>query len=252
MMAVAAVTLTTGARAPGGTTWRPLAVGSRSVYDVTLEEETDGRSRPHRMRTVASLAETVVARGKARGGERAWYEVESERRDAAVGGERVRTTSTWLSAEGGALREVARARSADTPERHSEALLWVPAAVAPGSRWRVGTLALAEGALALEGSAAAGGAIETPAGRFEDCLELRYTGAYEAGAAGAAGARLASGTFVSSEWLARGVGTVRAVVAQDGAGMRRALRLREVRTLRSRGPGERHATRERESRGGTP
>jgi hypothetical protein len=183
MMAVAAVTLTTGARAPGGTALRPLAVGSRSACDVTLEEETDGRARPHRLRTVAA--------------------------------------STRLSVAGGALREVARARTDDTPERHDAPLRWVPAGGVPGSPWQVGALA---------GSAAAGGAD---------------------------GARLASGTFASSESLARGVGATRAVVArelgvEDGAGARRALRLREIRTLRSRGAGARHATRERDSRGGTP
>jgi hypothetical protein len=100
----------------------------------------------------------------------------------------------------------------------------------------VGTLALAEGELALEGSAEAGGAVETPAGRFADCLLIHYAGSYAAGE----DTRLAGGRFESREWLARGVGPVRAEIVRElaidnGEGTVRTRRIREVRTLKSRG-----------------
>jgi hypothetical protein len=158
-LAVAAVTLTTGARVPGGTAWRPLLVGSRTVYDVALEEETGGSAR---------------------------------------------AATTWLSVDAGALREVARARAApDTLERHASAY------------------AVAE---------ARSGSDEV---------------------------RLASGRFESRQSLARAggpveVAVVRELVIEDGAGERRARRLLEVRTLKSRGAIELRSTRPRESRGDTP
>ena len=241
--AVAAVALTTGARAPGGIAWRPLSVGARSVFDVQLEEQADADVRKRRVRRVASVVETVAARGGASGAERTWFEVRTERRSPDIGGERRRGAAAWLSAEGAALREMARARAEDdTPMRHAAPLLWIPAHVEPGSAWGVGTLALAEGDLTLAGAAAAGGAVETPAGRFEDCLLLRYEGAYAAAprSGGAGEARLAGGRFESREWLARGVGTVRAEIVRElrieaDPGSVRTRRVREVRTLRSRG-----------------
>jgi hypothetical protein len=100
--AVAAVTLTTGARAPAGVAWRPLPAGTRAIYEIALDEQRDAPEWPLHIHHVVTLVER---RGEARGGLRERYEVRTE---PAVG---------TPALEGATLAVVVRERARDADPR---------------------------------------------------------------------------------------------------------------------------------------
>ncbi|MCG8590138.1 MAG: hypothetical protein MJE66_12675 [Proteobacteria bacterium] len=79
-----------------------------------------------------------------------------------------------------------------------------------GYRWDVGVMAFDGIEVHMRGEVVGIEDVETPAGLFEACLVVRYTGQVK-GSADAFGTpvRVTEGKMVSTEWYARGVGKVR-------------------------------------------
>jgi hypothetical protein len=94
--------------------------------------------------------------------------------------------------------------------RFEPALEQLPSRIAPGVTWRVG-LAQYDGVFVdIQGTILGHEPLETPAGRYERCLKVRYR-ARVWGEVEVYGVKvpIAEGRFESTEWFAEGVGRVR-------------------------------------------
>lgn len=196
---------------PPGTSYFPLEAGHRWDYDVTTERENDTVERETRvLRTLG--AETID-------GGPAW------RRRADNGAD------YWLRADASGIWRVAAKTDLDAeplPDKARRYVLKAPLAV--GTEWQAQTTAYVlerrqefpreirhtHAPVTMTYTIEAGGeALDTPAGRFADCLRVRGRAVMRLFADPVVGWR--DLPLATTEWYCKGVGLVRLVREEPAA-----------------------------------
>ena len=200
------------ATAGTGPVWMPLEPGRSWTYVFARERsrETENGEETESLR--GSLVQQVVGPSAEEGG----VLVEALLRGRAEGqaAESIEKRRSFVEAGDGALRVLAR--EAQDPlggearlARFSPPLELIRAGVAPGETWHVGVDRYGDIRITFEAEILGLQDAQTPAGLYERCLVVRYTGRIEGGIA-LYGDRIEvrDGRLSATEWYAPGVGLV--------------------------------------------
>jgi len=200
---------------PDQVQWMPVEVGRswRYVYARERSRAVDGgATQVEHVR--GTLSEVIVRRSPELGSRTVELHTrldgQSDGPDAAI----IESSRTFLTSKGANARVYALEVSDPLAGRkelvhYEKPLELLRSGVAIGQKWPVGIRRASGVQTEIEGEVLGVQSAQTPAGLYEKCLVVRYTGRI-AGVTDAYGSRIEipSGELVSTEWYAPGVGRV--------------------------------------------
>ncbi|MCP5070055.1 MAG: hypothetical protein GY946_26090 [bacterium] len=198
-----------GARTAIAETWMPASVGDEWAYRISETSiYTIGGQQVSRLSKSGRYSKEI-ARQDHLANEPVPIFVFEDVRKWTDGSDDSRTTSLGAM-RGGAFLEFGM-DAGDGLTMHENPLVYVPASVKGGMTWEVGTLELNGLTVQMQGEILGLQAAKTPAGPFERCLKVRYTGEVS-GMIELDDGRLPvrTGQLDMTHWFAPGIGLVMA------------------------------------------
>jgi hypothetical protein len=222
-LALALLTLVAAARAPGterpalAVSWIPIEPGNRWTYQLERQQTRSLNGVVGRIDRLRGELHEEITGPVAKFGEGAFELRETVRgRVEGAAGQHVEVKRSVVAQSGPGYAVMAEEVANDLLSlrglaRFLPPLEQLPPRIQPGVAWHVG-LAHYDGMFVdIHGEILGVEPLETPAGRFEGCLKVRYRARVwgEIRVFGTT-APIERGSYISTEWFALGVGRVRA------------------------------------------